>query len=225
VVAIFGVVVGYQAIGGPEGIRGGRGQESKLISRQTAVRMILVAVLYAALILLPFADRRGIAVLADNLVGRWFGLVLVSLGFGLVYWSGWLLGRQYSPEVTIQKGHELITAGVYRRIRHPRYLGVMLLALGMSLLFRSWAGLGLTLPLTGVLLFRMRDEESLMHKEFGQEWEAYCRRSWRLVPFCSSRRLMRPCCYRSGREYSGQFDGTGSGLPWPQTRNVPVSWD
>jgi protein-S-isoprenylcysteine O-methyltransferase Ste14 len=100
-----------------------------------------------------------------------------------VYWSGVLLGKQYSQEVTIQKGHELITAGVYRYIRNPRYLGVLLLAFGMSLLFRSWAGLVLTLPLIGVLLFRIRDEESLMHKEFGEQWEAYSKRSWRLIPF------------------------------------------
>ena len=182
-VVVFGLAVGYQAIDAPEGIRGRRGQEGKLVSRQTVVRIVLVIGLYAALFLLPFADRRSVGVFADGQPGAWLGLVLIALGYGLVYWSGVLLGRQYSAEVTIQERHELIMRGVYGYIRHPRYLGVILLALGMSLLFRSWLGVLASLPLAGALLFRIRDEEELMQKEFGKEWEAYCRRTWRLIPF------------------------------------------
>jgi protein-S-isoprenylcysteine O-methyltransferase Ste14 len=33
-----------------------------------------------------------------------------------------------------------------------------------------------------VLLWRIRDEEALMRREFGPAWEVYRRRSWRLVP-------------------------------------------
>lgn len=33
------------------------------------------------------------------------------------------------------------------------------------------------------VLLRIRDVEALMSKEFGSEWEAYCTKSWRLVPF------------------------------------------
>jgi protein-S-isoprenylcysteine O-methyltransferase Ste14 len=181
-VVAFGLAVGYQAIDAPEGIRGRRGQEGKLVSRQTVVRIVLVIGLYVALFLLPFADRRSVGVYTGGQPGAWLGLVLIALGYGLVYWSGVLLGRQYSAEVTIQEEHQLITSGVYGYIRHPRYLGVILLALGMSLLFRSWVGLVLSLPLAGALLFRITDEEDLMAKEFGRVWEEYCRRTWRLIP-------------------------------------------
>jgi protein-S-isoprenylcysteine O-methyltransferase Ste14 len=33
-----------------------------------------------------------------------------------------------------------------------------------------------------VLAWRIFDEEKLMHRQFGAEWEAYCGRSWRLLP-------------------------------------------
>jgi protein-S-isoprenylcysteine O-methyltransferase Ste14 len=183
VVTLFGLAVGYQAIDTPEGIRGGKGQPGKLVSRQSAVRFAVIIFLYVALFFLPFADRRSIGVMPGVPAWQWVGLILTALGFGLVFWSGFALGRQYSPEVTIQEDHKLITGSIYRYIRHPRYLGVLLLAPGMSLLFRSWIGLVFSLFLTGLLLFRIRDEETLMHIEFGQEWDVYCQRSWRLIPF------------------------------------------
>lgn len=114
---------------------------------------------------------------------RWMGLLLATLGMGLIFWSGWSLGRLYSPEVTIQKDHHLITNGIYRHIRNPRYLGGIIQGIGLSLLFRSLIGLALTILFIVVVLFRIKDEEALMSKEFDIEWDAYCKKSWRLLPF------------------------------------------
>lgn len=179
----FGLAVGYQAINAPEGIRGSKGQEGKLVHRQSIARVAVVLLMYGAFIFLPFADRHHVGVMMDGQVVRWSGLVLFGLGCSLIFWSGVALGRMYSAEVTIQKNHQLITTGLYRYIRHPRYLGVIFFAIGLSLLFRSWISLAVSVPLLFVLLARIRDEEALMYKEFGQEWETYCKQSWRLIPF------------------------------------------
>jgi protein-S-isoprenylcysteine O-methyltransferase Ste14 len=181
-VAVFAAAVGIQALAGTEGIRGGRGEESKLNRRESIVRVVLVVGLYLAITFIPFADRRGIAVIPEPAVLRWLGVALGALGYGLVFWSGLALGRQYSAEVTIQKNHRVITTGPYRWIRHPRYLGVLALAVGVSLTFRSWIGLAAVVAVFGILLLRISDEESLLHQEFGTEWEAYCRTSSRLLP-------------------------------------------
>jgi protein-S-isoprenylcysteine O-methyltransferase Ste14 len=109
--------------------------------------------------------------------------MLSTAGLLFVFWSGVALGRQYSPEVTIQEDHHLITTGPYRVVRHPRYLGVMLVSTGVSLLFRSWAGLALCAPVLWVLVDRIRDEEAVLEREFGPSWEAYRARSWRLIPY------------------------------------------
>lgn len=41
----------------------------------------------------------------------------------------------------------------------------------------------LVAALTLVLLWRIHDEESLMHQEFGADWDVYARKSWHLIPF------------------------------------------
>ena len=179
----FGLLAGY-AIQRPGGLGNrGKGQENKFVPRQRVVRILVTGMLFFALVFVPFADRRGIGVMAGNLVMRWIGLALATLGMGLIFWSGMALGRLYSPEVTLQKEHNLITNGPYCYIRHPRYLGGMVQGIGLSLLFRSWIGLTLTFVFIVTISFRIKDEEALMSREFGSEWEAYCKKSWRLVPF------------------------------------------
>jgi protein-S-isoprenylcysteine O-methyltransferase Ste14 len=182
-VAALGIGVVWQTRYGMEGVHGGRGEVEKLVRKQTVVRYVMTLFLFASLASLPFADRRSLGVMPVGAVVRWIGVVLSAGGLLLVFWSGVALGRLYSPEVTIQKGHQLITAGPYRVIRHPRYLGVMLMASGVSLLFRSWVGLALCLPVLWVLIDRIRDEEAVLQQEFGPAWHSYTQRSWRLLPY------------------------------------------
>ncbi|MBN1886831.1 MAG: isoprenylcysteine carboxylmethyltransferase family protein [Thermoflexales bacterium] len=182
-IALFGAVVGYQVSRSKEALRGGKGQEDKFVSRQRVVRVVVTGLLLGALVFVPFADRRAFGIIANSPLARWVGLTLATLGMGVIIWSGLALGKLYSPDVTIQKEHHLITDGPYRCIRHPRYLGGMIQGIGLSLLFRSWIGLVLTGLFVAIILFRIKDEEALMGKEFGQEWETYCRKSWRLMPF------------------------------------------
>ena len=92
------------------------------------------------------------------------------------------LGRLFSVQVAIQEGHLLVTDGPYRHVRHPRYLGVLLFLPGIALVFRSWVALALAAPILLVLLWRIADEEALMRTTFGADWDAYARRTWRLVP-------------------------------------------
>jgi protein-S-isoprenylcysteine O-methyltransferase Ste14 len=183
VVFMLGLAAGYQAFDDPEGIRSCRGEKEKLVKRQSVVRFTIVFLLYAALVFLPYADRRGIGLINEEPIIRWAGLICFAFGIVLVFWSGIALGRLYSAEVTIQKDHQLITSGPYRYIRHPRYAGGIIYALGFALLFRSWIGIVAIILSLGIFALRIRDEEALMQAEFGQEWEAYCKRSWRLIPF------------------------------------------
>ncbi len=182
-VTALSLAAGYQAIDASEGIRGSRGYEGKLLRRQSIVGIMMILLLYGVLVFLPFADRRSIGVMSDCQPVRWSGLALIGLGFTLIFWSGVTLGRMYSAEVTIQQNHELIISGIYRYVRHPRYLGAIILGLGLSLLFRSWIVLALFTPFLIVILSRIRDEEAVLLEEFGQDWEQYCKHSWRLIPF------------------------------------------
>lgn len=182
-VIMFSLAVGTQAYNSAEGIRGKQGQAGKLVIRQTVVRYVLVLSMYVALFFIPFFDRRGIGTFKDVETLRWLGVALSTLGYGMIFWSGVALGRQYSADVTIQDSHQLIMNSVYRYIRHPRYLGAVALSMGVSFVFRSWIGLVVSVYFLAMLIYRIQDEEATMHKEFGAEWEAYCKRSWRLIPY------------------------------------------
>ncbi len=181
-VAATGLWVAYESAVDPERFQIGRGQEDKQVSRQHVVRLVIVVLLYLVLAFLPFADRRGIAVMQDAGIARWIGLGLSSFGMAFILWSSVALGRLYSPEVTVQKDHHLVTHGPYHVVRHPRYLGGLAMALGLALTFRSWIGLALVPAFAAVLAFRIRDEEALMKREFGKEWVAYCRKTKRVIP-------------------------------------------
>ena len=106
-----------------------------------------------------------------------------ACGFVLMHWAQVHLDLQFSVQVTVQEGHQLITDGPYKLIRHPRYLGIILFSSGIALVFRSWATLVLVALILAVLLWRIHDEESLMGEEFGADWEAYCLRTSRLIPW------------------------------------------
>lgn len=118
-----------------------------------------------------------------KLVHRCLGPGLFAAGFLMISWSEVSLGKQFSIQVTVQENHQLVTDGPYRFLRHPRHLGIIMFNLGIALVYRSWMAMILVAALTLVLLWRIHDEESLMHQEFGADWDAYARKSWHLIPF------------------------------------------
>jgi len=113
---------------------------------------------------------------------RWLGVVLFTAGGVLRMWPVFVLGRRFSGLVAIQPGHTLVTDGIYRLVRNPSYLGLLINAIGWSLVFRSGAGLLLAALTMIPLVARIRAEEALLHAQFGAEYDAYCARTWRLVP-------------------------------------------
>src|SRR5256885_12730234 len=82
-----------------------------------------------------------------------------------------------------QPGHELVTHGPYRYVRHPSYLGMMLGFVGWALVFRSSVGLVSAVLGLRLLFERIESEEALLASHFGDAYADYRRRSWRLVPW------------------------------------------
>jgi protein-S-isoprenylcysteine O-methyltransferase Ste14 len=128
-----------------------------------------------------YTDRKEFWVLDGDAV-RWLGVALYAGGGVLRLWPVFILGRRFSGLVAIQPGHALVTDGLYSRIRNPSYLGLLVLALGWALAFRSGVGVLLAVLNIPPLVARMNSEERLLHAQFGQEYEAYRARTWRLLP-------------------------------------------
>jgi protein-S-isoprenylcysteine O-methyltransferase Ste14 len=175
---IGAILAAYQGMVIPES----RGLPGKRLTRQT-IFLIVFEVLGAALLFtLPFCDHRGLATWGQNAGLRIWGTALLAVGGTIMFWSVIDLGRQYSPEVTIQTEHHLVTTGWYQHLRHPRYLGLIIMLLGFALVFRAWIGLAAFVVATSALVWRIFDEETMLHQEFGEQWEAYCQHTWRLIP-------------------------------------------
>lgn len=147
-------------------------------------RWILLPLLSIGLLsgFLPaYTERKGWWILDGDIV-RWLGFSLYVSGGALRIAPVFVLGRRFSGLVAIQPGHELVTDGIYGRVRHPSYLGLLIMGLGWALTFRSRAGVvlaGLVIP---PLLARVRSEEALLRSQFGEAYDSYRRRTSRLIP-------------------------------------------
>ena len=147
-------------------------------------RWVLLPLLVLGLLgayLAPYTDRHEIWTLDGEAV-RWLGVALYAVGGALRLWPVFVLGHRFSGLVAIQKGHALVTDGVYRVIRHPSYLGLLLASLGWGLGFRSAVGVLLAVLTIPPILVRIRAEEMLLASQFGEQYEAYRRRTARLIP-------------------------------------------
>jgi protein-S-isoprenylcysteine O-methyltransferase Ste14 len=133
-------------------------------------------------VLPPYLDGRNLWV-TDASITPYVGLILLTLGGALRLAPVFVLGRRFTGLVAIQEEHRLQTGGLYRYIRHPSYAGMLLYMAGFVLVFRCWLGLLFVVGTLAVLLARMNAEESLLESEFGEEYAAYRRRTWRLVPW------------------------------------------
>lgn len=161
-----------------------QGNVSSGVREDRGNRWVLAAFAVIGLVagFLPaFTDRTGFWTIDGEGV-RWLGVGLFALGGALRIAPVFVLGRRFSGLVAIQPHHRLETHGLYGVIRHPSYLGLLVNAAGWSLAFRSAVGLLLTALLLPPLVARMRAEERLLRSEFGAEYDAYCGRTWRLVP-------------------------------------------
>ncbi len=142
---------------------------------------VLQIVTIGLLFLLPFNDRRGILVIGAEW-SRWFGLAMF-LGAGIIVIVALCtLGKNYSVFVTIQEQHRLVQSGIYGVVRHPIYLGNLLLWPGACLVFRSWLVVPAFIFFLLFAVLRATQEERILAEHFGPEYEAYCRRTWRLAP-------------------------------------------
>jgi protein-S-isoprenylcysteine O-methyltransferase Ste14 len=111
------------------------------------------------------------------------GAGLVSLGSVLFVWARRTSGKRYSGHVSVKIGQTLVQSGPYRFIRHPAYAGYLLMALGISLGYSSLAGMAsIFVLLLPSLIYRMKVEERLLNRHFGEAYRQYTDVVKRIIP-------------------------------------------
>ncbi len=111
------------------------------------------------------------------------GLVVFLVGVGAIASSLLALRTQYTLQVKTSEDQTLIQSGPYKFIRHPAYLGLILVFFSASIAWMSVYGALLAIPTIPLLLRRISIEERAMGLRFGDEYAIYKKRTKRLIPF------------------------------------------
>ncbi len=110
------------------------------------------------------------------------GVILCFAGMVFLVWARQNLGRNWSQTVSIKKGHELVTSGPYRYVRHPMYAGGLIAAIGSAIVCGG-TFIFLLVILGALFLWRVGAEDKLMAEQFPNEYPEYKKRTKALIPF------------------------------------------
>jgi protein-S-isoprenylcysteine O-methyltransferase Ste14 len=107
------------------------------------------------------------------------GSLLYFPGMSFVLWGRLALGKNYFVSTgfgaQLFAGHQPVTSGPFALVRHPMYAGLILAALGSLLIYPTWTTL-LFACFAPLITVRARREEAALVLEFGEQWQAYCKR-------------------------------------------------
>ncbi|MBR4839190.1 MAG: isoprenylcysteine carboxylmethyltransferase family protein [Paludibacteraceae bacterium] len=118
------------------------------------------------------------------------GAVFALFGLALSVWSIVHMRNKGNGNPMDAFGHEvaprtqhLMTDGPYRLSRNPMLTGTFLYLIGICLWLWTWQAVAVFVIFVVIMLVQVRTEENRLRRDFGEEYEAYCRRTGRFLPF------------------------------------------
>jgi protein-S-isoprenylcysteine O-methyltransferase Ste14 len=113
----------------------------------------------------------------------WVGLFFAAASLVVFRLTHRALGRNWSVSLDVREGHQLVTNGIYRKLRHPMYSAFWLWAVAQALLLPNWVAGFSGIVGFGVLFFgRVAREEQMMLETFGDRYREYMARTYRVIP-------------------------------------------
>jgi len=124
----------------------------------------------------------GFRFLPDVAALAYLGVALTAGGIAFAIWARVALGQNWSSQVTLKQGHELIRRGPYALVRHPIYSGLLLALAGSALAIgRGGCILGWSL-VAATYAVKIRQEEQLMKQTFPDAYPQYAERVKAFIP-------------------------------------------
>ena len=161
--------------------------EKKTVRQVDRLEKILLAGVFPSALLLPplycFTPLLSFADYDPASSIRWAGAVIMLASLWLFLRSHLDLGQNWSVSLELRQGHELVSRGVYRWVKHPMYASIWLWGLAQGMMFANWfAGWAMIVSFAAMYFIRMPREERLMCEEFGDDYREYAKRTGRLFP-------------------------------------------
>ena len=111
------------------------------------------------------------------------GVVLALAGLLIRVQSIVTLKQYFTYSVAQAENHKLIDTGLYKLIRHPGYLGQLMIFAGISISLSNWlAVLLMMIPISIGYIYRIRVEEGFMIEHMGESYLNYQKRTKRILP-------------------------------------------
>src|SRR5690606_6392107 len=114
----------------------------------------------------------------------WLGVGCMAVGLALQIWAMRTLGALFTLTLRAAEAQPLVVRGPYRAVRHPGYLGQIVVWLGLALASRNAAVLAVVAAALAVGYgYRIRAEERMLAATLGAAWNRYAAGRPRLVPW------------------------------------------
>ncbi len=117
-------------------------------------------------------------------------VVLAVVGLSLSVWSIVYMRRKGDGNPMDAFGHEvaprtrhLMTNGPYRLSRNPMLTGSFVYYAGVCVWLWTWQSLLVFVAFIAIMLVQVYTEEKRLRSDFGEEYDAYCQRTGRFLPF------------------------------------------
>lgn len=122
--------------------------------------------------------------------------VLAVVGLVLSIWSIVYMRHKGDGNPMDAFGHEvaprtkhLMTDGPYRLSRNPMLTGSFVYNVAACVWLWTWQSAVVFVVFVAIMLVQVMTEEKRLRRDFGEEYDAYCRRTGRFLPFSTKRRI------------------------------------
>ena len=147
-------------------------------SQKTIIAFALAS--FAGLFVLPALDHRfGWSDVPASVVI--LGNILIAFSYLLFYFV-FRENTYGAATVQVEENQKVISTGLYGLVRHPMYVGALILMIGVPLALGSWWGLLMLIPGVAVIIWRLLDEEKFLSRNLAGYTEYKNKVRYRLIP-------------------------------------------
>jgi protein-S-isoprenylcysteine O-methyltransferase Ste14 len=156
---------------------------SKYDKRSTKIIAAVYIISIFIISITPILNKYSIGYIKGKIVINIIGIIMTLFGIIIRIVAIKTLGRFYTRILKETPKHKLITDGIYKYLRHPGYLGNILVFIGLSITMSNYICL-IIISIIDISTYnyRMIVEEKMLNELFGEEYKKYQEKSKKIIP-------------------------------------------